>query len=74
MLKIIIFQLFQEMAYKSETNPEKRISESSTLTPVEESMFYELVSNSIGENIRLEQERVGFGYVNESSHTPPPNG
>ena len=33
------------------------------LTPAEQSMFDELVANRLGERVRLEQERIGFGWV-----------
>lgn len=33
------------------------------LTPTEQSVFDELVAHRLGERVRLEQERVGFGWV-----------
>jgi hypothetical protein len=33
------------------------------LTPTEQSVFDELAAHRLGERVRLEQERIGFGWV-----------
>lgn len=49
-----------------EEPPAKRFTgELTHLTPDEQALFHDLRDNSLGENVRLEQERVAYAYVLE---------
>ena len=51
------------VVWGSESKPEKRPL--SRLTPAEQKLYQALVDNQYGNNLRLEQERVDYDYVNQ---------